>query len=198
MKTLQRIATLTLVSFLCIACFGDKNTIIGQDLGDTNFVNKNFSGNKVAFSALPKNMCQYISEAKVQELYPDATKIMFDDGKTFMTKSCRFIVYTNENTDSKYDYLTGTIFAVEDKVAENEDWVETWELRKKMSKSSEFIGGFGQAAIWVGKKRELAIKMDGYIITITVPGSPFKEAEIAKNRDYKSIAIAFAKSTGLF
>lgn len=198
MKNLQSITISIVISCILISCFGDKNTVIGQDLGDTNFVNKNFSGNKIAFSALPKNMCEYISEAKVRELYPDATQILFDDGKTFATKSCRYLVYTNGNTDSKFDYLTGTIFAVEDKLAEGEDWVETWELRKKMSKSSEFISGFGQAAIWRGKKRELTIKMDGYIITITVPGSPFKKEELAKNRDYKSIAIELAKNTGLF
>ncbi|MEM6722227.1 MAG: hypothetical protein AAF611_23065 [Bacteroidota bacterium] len=198
MKTLQHIATIVVLSFFFTACFGDKNTIIGQDLGDTNFVNKNFNGNKKEFASLPKNMCEFITEAKVKELYPDATQILFDDGQTFATKSCRFLVYTNENTDSKYDFLSGTIFAVEDKLAEGENWIETWELRKKMSKSAEFISGFGQAAIWTGKKRELAVKMDGYIITINVPGSPFNKEELAKKRDYKSIALEIAKSTGLF
>jgi len=195
MKTIQRIAALMVFSFLFTACFGDKNTVIGQDLGDTNFVNKNFTGNKKDFAALPKNMCEFISEGKVKELYPDAGKILFDEGKTFMTKSCRFLVYVG---DSEYDYLSGTIFAIEDKIAEGEDWKEIWELKKKMSKSSAFVSGLGQAAVWIGKKRELSVKMDGYIIKINVPGSPFNKEEIAKARDYKSIAIELAKSTGLF
>ncbi|WP_430409788.1 hypothetical protein [Kordia sp.] len=195
MKTVKLIATFTFISFILTGCFGDKDTIIGKELGDTSFINKNFSGNKIAFAALPKNMCSYINEAKIKELYPDATKILFDDGKTFQTKSCRFLVY---NSEEEYNYLSGAIFAVEDQLAEGENWKETWELKKKVSKSSEFVSGLGKTAIWVGKKRELFIKMDGYMITITVPGSTFKEEEVAKNRDYKSIALKIANSTGLF
>ena len=195
MKNLQRIAITTAISFLLMACFGDKNTVIGQELGDSNFVNTNFSGNKVDFSALPKNMCSYIKESKLKELYPDAKKILFDDGKTFASKNCRFLVYTS---DEKFDYLSGTIFAAKNAIAEGEDWKQTWELKKKMSKSGVYVSGLGEAAIWIGKKRELSIKMDGYIITINVPGSPFKKEELDKKRDYKNIAIEIAKSTGLF
>jgi hypothetical protein len=195
MKTLYRIAIISLLTFFLTSCFGDKNTVVGQELGDTNFVNTNFSGNKKDFAALPKNMCEFISESNVKSLYPDANKILFDDGKTFMTKSCRFLVYLGDN---EYDYLNGTIIAVEDTVAEGEDWKESWELKKKMSKSSSFVSDLGKAAIWIAKKRELSIKMDGYIITITVPGSPFNKDEIAKKRDYKKIAIEIAKNTGLF
>jgi hypothetical protein len=195
MKTIKSIAIISVVSFLFTACFGDKNTVIGQELGDTNFVNKSFAGNKKEFASLPKNMCEFIQETTVKELYPDATKVLFDDGQTFMTKSCRFLVYTSDN---EYDYLSGTIFAVEDQIAPGEDWKESWELKKKMSKTSEFISSLGKAAVWIGKKRELSIKMEGYIITINVPGSPFKKEEIAKKRDYKSIAIKIAQSTNLF
>ncbi|MEM7105659.1 MAG: hypothetical protein AAF502_21150 [Bacteroidota bacterium] len=195
MKSLQSIALITTISFLLTACFGDKNTIIGQELGDTDFVNTNFSGNKVAFSALPKTMCSYINEAKVKELYPDANKVLYDDGQTFMNKSCRFLVYMGDN---EYDYLSGTLFAVEDKLAEGEDWKETWELKKKMSKSSAYVPGLGKAAVWIGKKRELSVKMEGYMVMLTIPGAPFNKEELAKNRDYKSIAIEIAKSTNLF
>jgi hypothetical protein len=195
MKNLQRIAITTAISFLLIACFGDKKTVIGQELGDTNFVNASFAGNKVAFSALPKNMCSYINKSKIKEFYPDSKKILFDEGKTFQTKSCRFLVYTE---DGEYDYLSGAIFAVKDQLAEGEDWKQTWELKKKISKSSEYISGLGKTAIWIGKKRELLIKMEGYTITITVPGSPFKKEELDKKRDYKNIGIEIAKSTGLF
>ena len=195
MKTIQNIITVTFISLLFMSCFGDKNTVIGQDFGDTSFVNKDFSGNKKEFAALPKNMCEFISESQLKKSYPDASKILFDDGKTFMTKSCRFLVYIGNN---EYDYLSGTIIAVEDQIAEGEDWKETWELKKKMSKSSEYVSGLGQAAVWIGKKRELSIKMDGYMITINVPGSPFNKEEIAKKRDYKAIAIKIAKDTNLF
>lgn len=195
MKNLKWILFSTLLSFFLTACFGDKNTVVGKDLGDTSFVNKNFSGNKKDFASLPKSMCEFISETQLKESYPDANKILFDDGKTFMTKSCRFLVYIG---DSEYDYLNGTIIAVEDQLAEDEDWKETWELKKKMSKSSSYVSDLGKAAIWIDKKRELSIKMDGYMITITVPGSPFNKEELAKKRDYKKIAIEIAKSTGLF
>ncbi|WP_046757316.1 hypothetical protein [Kordia jejudonensis] len=195
MKNLQRIAITTIISFLLIACFGDKNTVIGQEFGDTSFINKDFTGNKVAFSALPKNMCTYISETNVMKHYPDAKKMLVDDGLTFQSKSCRFLVYMD---DQEYNYLSGSIFAAEDVLAEGEKWEETWELKKMTSKSSEYITGLGKTAIWIGKKRELLIKMEGYTITIMVPGSTFKNEEVAKNRDYKKIGIAIAKSTGLF
>jgi hypothetical protein len=195
MINLKLITILTFISFLFTACFGDKNTVIGQEFGDTNFINKEFTKNNVEFSALPKNMCAYISEAKIKELYPSASKILFDDGKTFQTKSCRFLVYMD---DGEYDYLSGAIFALKDQLAEGEIWEETWELKKMTSKSSEYVLGIGKTAIWNGKKRELYVKMEGYMITITVPGSSFKEEEIAKNRDYKGIALQIAKSTNLF
>lgn len=194
-KIIKRIAIVTFLSFSLTACFGDKTTVIGQELGDTNFVNKDFSGNKVEFPALPKNMCAYISEAKVMEFYSDAKKMLVDDGKTFQSKSCRFLVYMD---DKEYNYLHGSIFASEDVLAEGEKWEESWELKKKVSKSSEYISGLGKTAIWIGKKRELYIKMDGYTVMITVPGSTFKEEEVAKKRDYKKIGIEIAKSTGLF
>lgn len=195
MENIYRIAFTMVLSFLLISCFGDKNTVIGQDLGDTDFINKNFAGNKKSFSELPKNMCEFISEAKVKEFYPDSKNILFDDGKTFASKNCRFLVYMS---DEKFDYLSGTIFAAENVLAEGEDWKQTWELKKKMSKSATYVSGLGQTAIWIGKKRELSVKMDGYIITITVPGSPFNKEELAKKRDYKNIAVEIAKSTGLF
>jgi len=109
-KTIKRIAIITFLSILLTACFGDKNTLIGKEFGDTSFISKEFTKNKVEFSALPKNMCAYISEAKIKELYPNAKKILFDDGKTFQTKNCRFLVYMD---DGKYDYLSGAIFALE-------------------------------------------------------------------------------------
>lgn len=195
MKNIKLIILLLLVSISLTACFGDKTTVIGQELGDTSFVNTNFKGNKKQFAALSKNMCTYINLDKIRELYPDASKVLTDEGKTFMTKSCRFLVYIGEG---EFNYLSGTIFAIEDKLAEGEDWKETWELKKKMSKSSEYLSGLGKAAIWIAKKRELSIKMEGYMVTITVPGSPFNKEEIAKKRDYKSIAIAIANNTGLF
>lgn len=195
MNCIKRIALIFLIAVTTTACFGDKNTVIGQELGDTNFVNKNFSGNKKEFSELPKNMCTYIDMDKVHDMYADASKVVNDEGKTFMTKSCRFLVYIGEG---EFNYLSGSIFAVEDKLAEGEKWEETWELKKKMSKSSEYISDLGKAAIWIAQKRELSIKMDGYTVMITVPGSTFKSEEEAKNRDYKKIGIEIAKSTGLF
>lgn len=195
MKSIKHIAFLVLISISTTGCFGDKTTVIGQELGDTNFVNKDFSGNKIEFSALSKNMCSYISETKVKELYPNAKKILVDDGKTFQSKSCRFLVYMD---DEEYNYLSGSIFATEDVLAEGEKWEESWELKKKVSKSSEYVSGLGKTAIWIGKKRELYIKMEGYTIMITVPGSTFKEEEVAKKRDYKKIGVEIAKSTGLF
>ncbi|EDP95594.1 hypothetical protein U8527_06085 [Kordia algicida OT-1] len=195
MKTIQRIALFTFLSILLTSCFGDKGTIVGQELGDTDFVNTKFSGNKVAFSALSKNLCEYIHIDQIKKLYPDASKVLVDDGKTFQSKNCRFLVYVGEG---EFNYLSGSIFALKDNFLEGQDWKEAWEFKKKMSKSSEYIGGLGKAAVWIGKKRELSIKLEGYSITITVPGAPFNKEEIAKKRDYKDIAIKIANNSGLF
>jgi len=195
MKKLKLIAISIFISLAITGCFGDKKTVVGQEFGDYSFINEKFAGNKIAFSELPKNLCSFINENKLRELYPSASKILFDDGKTFQSKSCRFLIYMGEQ---EYDYLGGTIFAQEDVLAEGEDWRETWELKKKASKSAEYILGLGKTAIWIERKRELIVKMDNYSITITVPGSAFKEEEVAKKRNYKNIALEIAKSTNLF
>ncbi len=195
MKQFKTLIITGIILMFLSSCIGDKKTVVGQELGDTNFVNTNFSGNKINFSDLPKNLCTYLSEGEIKNQYPSASKVLFDDGKTYQTKSCRFLAYFGEG---EYNYLNGTLFATEDVLAEGEDWKETWELQKKMSKTAEYVSGIGQAAIWFGKKRELRIKLDGYTFSITVPGSSTKEEEVAKNRDYKNIAISLAKSTNLF
>ncbi len=176
------------------SCLGDKKTVIGQEFGDTDFVNADFKGNKIEFGDLPKNMCEYLSESQISKLYPDGTKVLFDDGKTYMTKNCRFLVYIGER---EYNYLGGTLFATEDIAEVEKEWVESWEMQKKLSKTSEYVSGLGNAAIWFGKKRELRIKMKGYTISITVPGSSVNEEESAKKRDYKNIAIKIAENTNL-
>jgi len=196
-------------AFVLFACSnGDKKSIIGAEFGDTSFVNEKFAGNKKAYKDVA-NPCDLLDKNQIASLYGVTTdEVMFDDPSRYVgnNKSCRFII---KMSDEKFDHLTGYIALQEEVKTEDdpggiaeatgggENWVEAWELRKMMSKSSEYINGMGKAAIWFGKKRNLLIKMDGYAIDILAPGSAFNEKEKTKNRDYKKIALEMAQSTGL-
>lgn len=187
---------------------GDKASIIGADFGDTSFVNEKFSGNKKNYEAV-QNPCEIINASQVSKRYKVAPEaVMMDNAvERGNTKSCRFLI---KMSDEKFDHLTGVI-AVHAEISEENDlggiaqatgsgtdWIEAWEMKKMLSKSSEYIPDLGKAVIWFGAKRHLLIKLEGYSLSITTPGSAFNEKEKALNRDYKSIALEIAKSSGLF
>ncbi len=202
-------ALLGLIVVLFSACSnGDKKSIIGADFGDTSFVNKNYAGNKKDFKDIG-SPCDLLRTDQIAKIYGvPVEKVKLDrPNEVGNSKSCRFLVFMSEE---EFDYLTGFI-AVESEVAPSDDpggiaqatgggtdWVEAWELRKTLSKSSEYLPNMGKAAIWFNAKRNLLIKLDGYSLSITAPGAAFNTKEQEKKRDYKAVAVEIAKSSGLF
>lgn len=197
-----------LITFLFAACGnGDKASIIGADFGDTSFVNKKFSGNKKNYKDI-SNPCELLNTSQIAKLYGvPAEKVMLDrPNELGGQKSCRFLVSLS---DQEFDHLTGFIAIAPEISAANDpggiaeatgggtEWIEAWELKKMLSKSSEYIPNMGKAAIWFGAKRNLLIKLDGYSLSITAPGAAFNKKEKEKSRDYKTIAIGIAKESGL-
>ena len=205
---LLKITLICLTTLLFVACGnGDKASIIGADFGDTSFVNKNFSGNKKNYKDL-SNPCELLNTSLIAKLYGvPSEKVMLDrPSELGGQKSCRFLVSLS---DQEFDHLTGFIAIAPEISVENDpgeiakatgggtDWVEAWKTKKMISKSSEYIPNMGKAAIWFEAKRNLLIKLDGYSLSITAPGSAFNKKEKEKNRDYKTIALDIVKKSGL-
>lgn len=193
MKHIKKSLALVLISTLLVSCFGDQKTIIGQEFGDTDFVNTNFKGNKKDFSDLPKDLCGFLDEATILKAYENATSVTFNGKNSFMNKNCQFAVtFFNDNTQ----FIKGSIFIVEDN--EGDNWQENWEFKKKRFKSASYVKNLGMAAIWNGKQRKLEIKMKDYQVSITVPPKMTAKNKLDNDTDVKDIAIAIANSTNLF
>lgn len=181
---------------LLTGCFGDKKTAIGTNFNDISFVNKNFKGNTLEFSAIT-TPCKYISKESLATLYKVSKDQVYLMGGNSSSKTCTIRV---KISDAKYDYITGSIHFYEelDKTEDGSTWVEMWQIQKGTSKSSEWIPNLGKASFYKGSKRELRVKFDNYVLSVMAPGSAFNEVEKSKNRDYKKIALAMAKQTPLF
>ncbi|MCR9288073.1 MAG: hypothetical protein NXI23_11890 [Bacteroidetes bacterium] len=197
-----------LTTVLFIACSnGDKASIVGADFGDASFINDNFAGNKINYEKIG-NPCELLNSIQIAKLYgASSEKVMIDRSNELGgQKSCRFLVSLS---DQEFDHLTGFIAIAPEISADNDpggiaeatgggtEWIEAWELKKMLSKSSEYIPNMGKAAIWFGAKRSLLIKLDGYSLSITAPGAAFNKKEKEKNRNYKAIAIEIAQKSGL-
>lgn len=181
------------MSIVFVSCLGDQKTVVGQDFGDTNFVNDNFKGNKKNFSELPDNLCEFLDESTIIKGYDNATSVTFNDKNRFMSKNCQFsITYFNDPSQ----FIVGSMFIVDDS-AEEAEWKESWEFRKKRFKSAEYVKNLGRAAIWNAKQRKLEIKMKGYTISITVPPKMIEKNKIDNDADVKAVAVSIAKSTNL-
>lgn len=201
---------LSLFLVLLTSCFGDKKSIIGEDLGDTSFVNKNFKGNLINYKD-GMSACDKLNSNVLMNLYDKTSE---DIIITDPTKSDRYVnpdpgcIIHIKMSDQKFDHLTGSIRVIKEVKSDDhmgdlaeatgvgENWEEAWTLKKSMQKSTEWLSGMGHAALWTEKKRKLEIKFEGYTLEIVAPGAAFNEFEKAKNRDYKSIAITIAKSAG--
>ncbi|MBC2843644.1 hypothetical protein [Winogradskyella flava] len=193
MKFLKHTIYVLAFSTCLTSCFGDQKTIIGEDFGDTSFVNENYKGNKKDFSELPKDLCQFLDEASILKGYDNATSVSFNGKNSFGNKNCQFnVVFFNDQSQ----YIMGSIFINENTNSAN--WEESWEMKKKRFKSVQYVKNLGMAAIWNGKQRKLEIKMKGYDAMITVPPKMSGKNQIDNNTDVKDIAIAIAKSTNLF
>jgi len=206
-----KISGFLLIVFLFTACFGDRQSIIGQDLSDTSFVNKNFKGNKIDYKK-GMSACEQLSAATIAELYSTTNDkvILTDPSKSDRyaptpDPACHFHILLSE---VKGDHLTGSI-SIFREVAKKEqmgdiaeaagigkNWEEAWALKKAMYKSAEWLPNMGKAALWRAKKRTLNIKLEGYTLSIVAPGATFNKKEQAKKRDYKKIAISIAKQSG--
>lgn len=200
MKTLYFLLPILLFA----ACVGDKQSAIGQDLNDESFVNQNFKGNAIDFKD-DINPCELFGQSQIAAIYKIPADKAFLAGPSSAGQTCSYRLMMSDND---FDLVTGymsvqpTVKKEDDPggIAEatggGEDWVQAWALQKSISESAEFLPDMGQAALWNGSKRMLRIKFEGYVLEIVAPGAPFNEAEKAKNRDYKAIAIQIAKDAG--
>lgn len=200
MKTLYFLLPLLLLT----GCIGDKQTAVGQDFSDESFVNKDFKGNAIDYSE-GINPCTFFGQSDMAALYKvPADKVFMTEPNT-VGQICSFRLMMSDN---EYDLLIGYI-SVEPTIKKaddhngsaeatgiGEDWVQVWALQKSISKSSEFLPDMGKAAIWNESKRTLKIRFEGYVLNVAAPGAAFNEAEKAKNRDYKALAIKMAKTAG--
>lgn len=189
---IKKIILFTVTIVLFTNCFSDKKSAIGTNFNDTSFVNKKFT-NKVNFSKI-EDVCSYISAEHLAKLYNvNEADITIIKGNS-ANKRCSFYV---KLSDQKFDHITGSIGVYEekDKLEDGSTWVESWQIRKNVSKSAEWIPNLGQAAYYRGSKRELFVKFKDYTMSITAPGSTFNKIEKEKNRDYKKIALALANKT---
>ncbi|GAB5564712.1 MAG: hypothetical protein Wins2KO_17750 [Winogradskyella sp.] len=189
--------TLVFVSILLASCFGDKNTIVGEELGTELAENKSFSGNKYSFNDLPDNLGDLISMEEVKRQYKGAnvTEAKVDQVRRFGGKYCDFNILFDPSMASSYS--KGFLSVVEDFQGDS-NWQEQWQFKLTSLKSAESISNLGKAAIWIGKKRKLEVKMDGYTILLEVPAINGINDPDAKQHDYKSTAINIIKNSKFF
>ena len=156
--------------------------------------------------------CESISASDIASIYGvsedlivinDITKT--DQRQPNSPPSCMFYIKTGDND---FEWLRGSIsvqreirkdemaYDVAKAAGNGEEWEEAWALNKSISKSSEWIKDMGMAAVWNSKKVELKIKFNGYTLSIYPIKNKLNQAEVAKNRDYKNVAIAMAKASG--
>ncbi|MGB3607761.1 hypothetical protein [Psychroserpens sp.] len=194
MKTLKNSIWALVAALMLLSCMGDQKTIVGQEYGDTDFVNEDFTANKKSFEDLPKDLCGFLNEDSILKAYENATSVTFNGKNSFMSKNCQFsVTFFNDSSQ----FIQGSIFIIDDS-AEEETWQETWEFKKKRYKTAEYVKNLGRAAIWIGKQRKLEIKMKGYSVAITVPPKMIAKSKLDNGADVKNIAIAIAESTNLF
>ncbi|WP_040279259.1 hypothetical protein [Psychroserpens damuponensis] len=207
---LQQLLYAILFTVLLISCNGDKKVVDVSQMTDTSFVNKNFKGNLINYSE-DMSACESISAKDIASMYNvSEDKIVINDiTKTDRRQpnsppSCMFYIKTGDND---FEWLRGsmsiqpeikkndTAYEIAKAVGNGEEWEEAWALNKSISKSSEWIKDMGMAAVWNQKKVELKIKFKGYNLSIYPIKNSLNKAEVAKNRDYKSVAIAMAKAS---
>lgn len=212
MKKLQFITLLLVTSLLMPSCMGDKKAVNVKEMGDTSsFVNKNFKGNRINYNK-DKSACEQMPLSTLASLYNvSEDKIRLIDNKKSdrfrkdIEPQCGFYIETSKND---YEWLRGSISLFREigkdemmgEIAEasggGKKWKEAWALQKSMSKSAEWVDNLGMAAVWNESKKELKIKFDGYTLLVYPPNNVSNKEEVAKNRDYKKVALAMAKAAG--
>ena len=119
----------------------------------TSFINKNFKGNNIELLNIT-SPCNYLSKRELANLYNVTEDKIYLIGGGNVGKTCTIRV---KMSDSEYDYLSGSIHFYEelDKTEYGGAWIETWQIQKGTSKSSEWVSNLGKAAFYKGNKREL-------------------------------------------
>ncbi len=209
-NTKNTVLCLLAASFLT-ACIGDRKQVDVEELGDSSFVNTNFKGNRISYD-MNSSACENMSAAVIASMYSiPEDKVIFED----ISKSdrrvpnsppvCNFYIKDGEND---FLWLRGSISMIPDNgknadgtvtntsTGYGEDWAEVWAIQKSTSKSSEWIETSGMAALWNESKRALTIKFKGYTLFVNPPGNKLNKEEVAKNRDYKKMALSMAKAAG--
>lgn len=210
MKNIKIITSLFFTVLIISGCFGDKKSAIGQSFEDTSFVNKNYTKNKVNYTK-GMSACTKLSTNALAKLYDvTETNVVIEDP----TKSDRYkkpisgcMLYIKTG-NSDYEWLRGSI-EIKREIKQGEqmydiakatgytaDWVEAWNLKKTISKSSEWVPNIGKAALWNSKKNMLEIKFIGYTLVVKPLKNILNKEEISKNRNYKKVAISIARDAG--
>ena len=198
-------------SLFLSSCLGDKKMVDIEEMGNTSFVNRNFKGNLIDYNN-DKSACEQMPLSILANLYNvSEDKIRLIDNKKSdrfrkeIEPQCGFYIETSEND---YEWLRGSMSLYREigkdeimgEIAEasgsGEKWQEAWALQKSISKSAEWINDIGMAALWNESKHELKIKFDGYTLSVYPPKNNSNKKEVAKNRDYKKVALAMAKAAG--
>jgi hypothetical protein len=208
-KISRVILSITILFFS--SCLGDKKAVNIAEMEDSTFINTNFKGNLINYEE-GMSACDKISVEEIASLYnvtanlihiEDPTKS--DRYKKNMKPVCNFYL---ESGSSDFEWLRGSIGInrevgkdeymgdVAEAVGSGENWDEAWAMKKAMSKSSEWIPNLGKAALWNESKKILEIKMEGYTLIIIPLKNRLNKTEVAKNRDYKKLALEMAKASG--
>lgn len=209
---IKNLLVLSLIAITLASCLGDKKVVDVTEMNDTSsFINKNFKSNLINYSK-DMSACEQMSTGDIASLYNvSGDMVVFED----ISKSdrrvpnskpaCSFFIKDGEND---FEWLRGSM-SIEREISKNEanyenakmtgsgeEFEEAWALQKSMSKSSEWIKDMGLAAIWNEKNKELKIKFKGYTLKVYPIKNRLNKAEVARNRDYKQMAIKMAKASG--
>lgn len=208
---LSKYLLILLVTISFTGCIGDKKAINVSELNDTSFVNENFKGNLINYSK-EMSACENMSASDIASMYQVSENVVvFEDISKSDRRApntppiCNFFIKDGEND---FQWLRGSM-NIQREINKNEtaydvakaagngvEWEEAWALNKSMSKSSEWIQDMGLAAVWNERKTELKIKFEGYTLSIYPLKNRMNTGEVAKNRNYKEVAIALAKAAG--
>lgn len=211
MKTIKTTVVACVLSIVLTSCLGDKKAVNISEMDDTGFVNEDFKGNLISYEK-GMSACENMSAADIASMYNvSEDMIIYDD----ISKSdrrvpnskpaCSFFIKDGEND---FEWLRGSM-AIDRQIGKDEpgyenanltgggeDWAEAWALTKSMSKSSEWIKDMGLAAVWNERHSELKIKFEGYTLSIYPIRNKLNKAEVARDRDYKKVAIEMARAAG--
>ncbi len=193
------------------SCLGDKKAVNISEMNDTGFVNDNFKGNLINYSK-EMSACENMSASDIASMYNvSEDMVVFEDiskSDRRVPNSAPICTFFLKDGESDFQWLRGsmniqreirkaeTAYDIAKAAGNGEEWEEAWALNKSISKSSEWIKGMGIAAVWKESSTELKIKFNGYTLNIYPLKNRLNKSEVAKNRDYKKIAIAMAKAAG--